>query len=712
MQDQKRHFFQSIYVVPVNLFSQTTQYNSKMSSNNQSRKQQKYAMSVFVTLILLLLSWSVSLQSLNHAVLLDEEASASGSQAHRSMQTFTKRNWKPKSLHQRLQESTPHISSSASNLAVLDPQRYQSQEICFDDGNLYKRPKNWPSSKKLFHISKWRADKTDDPSEQDVFDVTALRKIHESGLFDEVMAYSPQPVQYDHNEPFQKRKMKARSKAWILSDVLFNMDIANDGDFLVYVEGNNPLTLKDHLNYTAYVLDEMIRTSANAAVFLAPKLPISDVLQDNAIYEQFCPERRASSVKVDHRPLYQSGVVFLKIDDSTRAMIRELKGLLRESATLSIRRHEQVLFSLALMCQTDNSPRTINNPCPTAPRSNHFLHLYKLENSERSSDQNKSTTTGTTFASLGPKCWSKQMREVDPSKSRIVYVSASIDETADQTAQRKVFYGDVRREDAVLYAGVPMSLTNDPTWMLHSSTVRARNEDRFGFWKAPLLYSLLEDTRMIHDGDFVVYRHWQHEQDANRRAMAQVPYIVDEMLNEDRNFAFVSDKQPYQSPWLRNVTKRDVYEAYCHTNVNSDWRHFDHMDMIIFRKTPAIASLIREWKNAVANWHAVSDQGASPSYLPNYSFFDEHLGDQTLLNLILKCRYQEPLRAALLSESTSGCNSSNTAAYVMNIPTIPPTRIDSIRERTSNAFEVQKKTRKSLLPSKPRSILTGFKTTS
>jgi len=82
-----------------------------------------------------------------------------------------------------------------------------------------------------------------------------------------------------------------------------------------------------------------------------------------------------------------------------------------------------------------------------------------------------------------------------------------------------------------------------------------------------------------------------------------------------------------------NFNKRDVYDHYCpNVDPKNDESQSYAAGWHIVRKTPGSVRFYRDL-------HHIDD---SPSQLPNIPTFQEHRHDQSIMNLLLKCRYKEP----------------------------------------------------------------------
>lgn len=151
------------------------------------------------------------------------------------------------------------------------------------------------------------------------------------------------------------------------------------------------------------------------------------------------------------------------------------------------------------------------------------------------------------------------------------------------------------------------------------------------FWKAPLI---LDHLRQLQDGDLLIYADF--DQITWWTALTDLVHLFVE--NPSIDWALPQWRGGSEGAY----TKRDVIHAYCgHLNstefqeaINSaQWE----AGIQIFRKTHRVVKHVEQWQRANENYHAISDDA---SYLlPNFPSFLEHRRDQSLLNMLLKCRY-------------------------------------------------------------------------
>mmetsp|Transcript_22422 Transcript_22422/g.34145 ORF Transcript_22422/g.34145 Transcript_22422/m.34145 type:complete len:131 (+) Transcript_22422:3-395(+) len=89
----------------------------------------------------------------------------------------------------------------------------------------------------------------------------------------------------------------------------------------------------------------------------------------------------------------------------------------------------------------------------------------------------------------------------------------------------------------------------------------------------------------------------------------------------------------------QNYTKRDVYSYYCGEQDQSrDSRLQYAAGLLVVRKTSGVMSFLKNWERGMQNFTMLND---SPSLLPNHAGFQYHLHDQSILSILLKCRYND-----------------------------------------------------------------------
>jgi hypothetical protein len=157
----------------------------------------------------------------------------------------------------------------------------------------------------------------------------------------------------------------------------------------------------------------------------------------------------------------------------------------------------------------------------------------------------------------------------------------------------------------------------------------------YWFWKAPLIQHHLKG---IDEGDFLFYADADVDADGD---LDYMPDLIRTMIDQGHNFAtwrYADDSVGKCCP-ERKWNKRDVYEYYCpHRNQTMDFTGQYNAAWMLMEKTPAIVHLIEDYLKGVSDFHFVSDE---ESNLENIPAFLENRHDQSILSLILKCRYLE-----------------------------------------------------------------------
>jgi hypothetical protein len=184
----------------------------------------------------------------------------------------------------------------------------------------------------------------------------------------------------------------------------------------------------------------------------------------------------------------------------------------------------------------------------------------------------------------------------------------------------------------------PDFILEDPRWKRHVEFLTdAKSPTKRGagywFWKAPLIQHHLS---LLNEGDFLFYADADIGHDGDLQDMDG---LIRTMVERGHNLATwrYNDNSPCCPEGLWN--KRDVYDYYCpHRNQTMDFSGQFHAAWMLIEKTPATLNLIDEYVKGVSNFHFVSDE---PSNLENIPAFRENRHDQSILSLIIKCRYLE-----------------------------------------------------------------------
>eukprot|EP00525_Craspedostauros_australis_P005787 CAMPEP_0198132680 /NCGR_PEP_ID=MMETSP1442-20131203/58860_1 /TAXON_ID= /ORGANISM="Craspedostauros australis, Strain CCMP3328" /LENGTH=233 /DNA_ID=CAMNT_0043793743 /DNA_START=70 /DNA_END=771 /DNA_ORIENTATION=+ len=159
----------------------------------------------------------------------------------------------------------------------------------------------------------------------------------------------------------------------------------------------------------------------------------------------------------------------------------------------------------------------------------------------------------------------------------------------------------------------------------------------YWFWKPLLIQHHMRDLK---DGDWIVYN------DVDTHSHFQfLPQLVATM--DDRNADFAMSKVEFaESEWV----KRDVFIHFCEQDgggKRATQQQHQHgasnqyyAAWLVLRKTPGTVQFIDEWVDAMAHYDWIND---TPSKLhKELKQFQEHRHDQSILSLLMKCRFQEP----------------------------------------------------------------------
>lgn len=179
----------------------------------------------------------------------------------------------------------------------------------------------------------------------------------------------------------------------------------------------------------------------------------------------------------------------------------------------------------------------------------------------------------------------------------------------------------------------PDFITNDYRWEQHIEflTDSELNDEGGGywFWKAPLIEHHFE---LASDGDFIIFgdaHTWNH--------FPWMMELLETMVARQANFAVYHVHFP-ENQW----TKRDLYQLLCgdipSRDVAKDESEQYAGTFFVLRKSPGTNAFVREYTRLISNYHLVSDEKGE---LPEIPVFREHRRDQSILSLLLKCKFME-----------------------------------------------------------------------
>jgi hypothetical protein len=223
------------------------------------------------------------------------------------------------------------------------------------------------------------------------------------------------------------------------------------------------------------------------------------------------------------------------------------------------------------------------------------------------------------------------------------------------------------------YFEFPAWIRNDTAWKQHTFFLTQHDHPSargggFWFWKPAIINHHLQQ---LNNGDFLVYA----DSDVTRDFKG-LPFVLAKMEKARKNFAM-----PLNTQLEKQRTKRDVYEAYCHRNPEQEKRSQGHANFMIFRKDRGVMQFVYQWLQGAKNYHAISTE---TSYLPDVKSFIAHREDQSILNVILGCRYGDP--------SKIGYSPHHRSRHVKmyHIPIWNSSKVDALIDDTSDTFEKMK----------------------
>lgn len=185
-----------------------------------------------------------------------------------------------------------------------------------------------------------------------------------------------------------------------------------------------------------------------------------------------------------------------------------------------------------------------------------------------------------------------------------------------------------------LYDGVfPDFILRDHRWEQHLEFLQDSEVSDLGagfwFWKAALFEHHLN---LLDEGDFVIFSNvgfWDH--------LPWLYEMLETMMSRQANMGAYCNFFP-ENEW----TKRELYELLCshipdrfmpNDRSNQYTGHF-----LVLRKSQGTMDFVQRFTRLSANYHLISDE---QSILPEYPEFREHRRDQSIISLLLKCKYQE-----------------------------------------------------------------------
>jgi hypothetical protein len=171
------------------------------------------------------------------------------------------------------------------------------------------------------------------------------------------------------------------------------------------------------------------------------------------------------------------------------------------------------------------------------------------------------------------------------------------------------------------YSQYPTWILQDPRWKQH---LAFRNNESlpdrgagFWFWKGPLIIHHLRQSTWIIYADVDL---WDH-----------LEWIVDLMTTlQNGNY----DLALYQLPYLEHEwTKPKVYQHFC--GDRQDLFQYS-ANFLVIRNAPQTLKLVEDWTQAMSRYEWINDHIINERSPDN---FQEHRHDQSLLSVLLNCRY-------------------------------------------------------------------------
>jgi hypothetical protein len=188
------------------------------------------------------------------------------------------------------------------------------------------------------------------------------------------------------------------------------------------------------------------------------------------------------------------------------------------------------------------------------------------------------------------------------------------------------------------YSEFPDWILEDPTWKTHLEFLTNNNVTANGrgggywFWKPTLI---LHHLSKLNDGDLIVYSDLD----------LQMRFSYDTRLMETM-IDWKADLSVYKyngnDP---RFNKGDAYRHICGTSSSSltptmdNGNHQHASGYLVLKKSTAALGFIQQWKELMTHYSLIND---SPSEYPNHADFYEHRHDQSMLDLLLRCKHNSP----------------------------------------------------------------------
>jgi hypothetical protein len=165
-------------------------------------------------------------------------------------------------------------------------------------------------------------------------------------------------------------------------------------------------------------------------------------------------------------------------------------------------------------------------------------------------------------------------------------------------------------------------------WFQHNASLPSARGAGYWFWKGPLIKHHLKKLK---EAEFLIYA----DVDLIDH-LSWLPRLLEKMVATGKNGA-IYELEFNEEDW----TKADVLHNMCgerFVEVYAKTRQYSG-NFLVLRKEAATMKFVDEWIAASSNFHWISD---ARSIYPNVPTFQEHRHDQSLISLLLKCKYHEP----------------------------------------------------------------------
>jgi hypothetical protein len=209
---------------------------------------------------------------------------------------------------------------------------------------------------------------------------------------------------------------------------------------------------------------------------------------------------------------------------------------------------------------------------------------------------------------------------------------------SERSHLRAVGSGFFKLEHIYSYSTFPDFILRDPRLVNHLKFLESPDDvskrgGGYWFWKPFLIDHHLQ---RMNDGDLLVFM------DADRVDEIQLTAGVHRAMLVGNATLALAEMPSKQNFW----TKRAVFEAYCpNLQPESDDARQSDAGSLFIRKSPGTVQFFKKWQDAVCNWTLINDSPSASG--SEYSGFKEHRHDQSLLNAILHCEYEDSNKTAL-----------------------------------------------------------------